>query len=238
MTLNEKNLSEQLRLSPVSFLSFDVIWSNLDNILDSDIHQQLEGILWCLSPRKRNELKLENEEWCVEVVTVAHEKLGGASDGIFRIGYCRKRGVNPIVVKEEDIRMGGDLIDVVDKRLSYGKRKRSCEEAKDGELNTIKGILSWKKRRKVVHVPTVYDNKNLVSRSLSKGEFYQVIDIPISLYCYLDNIRPEVVYKIPVPIRILHWALDKATKLFYNKSKNNVASDVKIKALPDRLPKL
>ena len=90
-------------------------------------------------------------------------------------------------------------------------------DIREGEQNTIKGLLSWKKRRKVVHVPTVYDKKNLVSRTLSNNEFFEAMDIPPKVYANLRHMNSESISKIPIPVKVLYWALQKATKFFITK---------------------
>ena len=45
-------------------------------------------------------------------------------------------------------------------------KKRSYEEVDDGELNTWKGLMNWTKRKKLVHVHTVYHSSKLVHRRI------------------------------------------------------------------------
>ena len=227
MNLSLNNLSDNLFKKPVSILLFDVIWSDLDSILDADIHNQLKCILWCTTPRKRNVIKLDKREWKWEVVAVEHELLGGATNGIFRIGCCRRIGDEPLKFGEDDVLRGGGLIDVVDTSLSFGKRKRNINEVDEGEINSIKGLLSWKKRKSNVHVSTIYDKTKLVSRPLSTQEFYRVIDLPSSSASLIKKRDVETVTCAPVPIKVLYWALTKATKKYCMRSVEGILKDSK-----------
>ena len=82
---------------------------------------------------------------------------------------------------DEEYRLtGGGLIDVIDKTLSFGKRKRNIEEVDKGGLNSIKDLSFLKRCKKNVHVSTVYDKSKLASRPISTFEFFQAIDLPSS----------------------------------------------------------
>lgn len=91
--------------------------------------------------------------------------------------------------------MNGDLIDMVDKTLVFGNQKRYLDKVEGEELHIIKSLLSWKKRRKCVHIPTVHDKSKLVTKSLSSHESFRTTS-SISL---LKLTNYDVVAKVPVP---------------------------------------
>ena len=68
--------------------------------------------MWCTEPRKRFPIVLTKIDWCAEVVTINHTALGSVTDGIFRIGYCMKKGRERLKLRERGKVLKGTLLEI------------------------------------------------------------------------------------------------------------------------------
>ena len=134
-------------------------------------------------------------DWEAGFFYLAHRKLGGATNGRFRVEWAKRAGAPTPSFKLPpglQITLGNGL-----SAIDWTARKTS--EPEDGELNTAKGVLDWKCKFNQVVVPHFNSKLGWVRRYLSSKELGVRLDFPGTRPSLLSEEQLRMLAETEVP---------------------------------------
>mmetsp|Transcript_3766 Transcript_3766/g.5132 ORF Transcript_3766/g.5132 Transcript_3766/m.5132 type:complete len:356 (+) Transcript_3766:2809-3876(+) len=202
-------LDSLLSSQPVNVLLFDLVWSNLENIITCDKFNKLNFIVWC-NVNKKKFVGTDPPGWKVSWHKVVHSQLGGVTSGLFVMRCCRGLPLKEPWFASKDKGIAACLEDVLDKTNGVGHRKQKLDEVMEQESNTFK---AWKRRRSKVFAQTVYNKVCAAERFLDPKEILKVLDIPAYRAREFKDDDQKKLFGVKVPGKVLVWMLEALKRI-------------------------
>lgn len=138
------------------------------------------------------------DAWSVKGATIGHEKLGGVTNGRFKIWYAVPPGAT---LPEWSARKGlsNTLCQVL---KTTEKTRRWVPPPEDGELNSGLGLLEWNERHGLIKAPSVFRKDRWALRLLTPKEKENVLDFPESRGVLLTEVERNRLLTSEIPGKI------------------------------------
>lgn len=138
------------------------------------------------------------ETWKVKGTVVRHDRLGGVTNGAFKIWYAVPERVETPILRSS-IGLKNTLCQVL----------KPTEEARkwvtiptEGELNTGLGLLRWGNLDGLIKAPSVFRKEHWASRLLTRDEKQNVLDFPESRSILLPECLRETLLQSEIPGKV------------------------------------
>ena len=200
-------------LDPVEILLLQGQWDSLDHRILNNGHTRL--ILRCVESRARGSkgakrvkpntnasgVHITNNlpvNWEAGTFQLAHKFLGGATNGRFQVEWARPNSVpTPVFISPPGLQIKlGNVLSPFD-QFAF-----EAQEPDEGDINTSKGLLNWKRKTDQVVVPHLYKKDVWVRRWLSQKELGVSLDFPGTRMSRLEEHQLKLLTNSEIPGKV------------------------------------